>query len=312
LTFLNKSIATVALCAAGLIAGAREASVPLSVPPQAGRPGAPRLAAEALEVGWDISNLNHGRVEFWIERFQTDKRDEFERFLERKGRFEQLITAALEAREMPRDLLYLAMIESGFNPKAYSRARASGMWQFIRETGSRYGLDVNSAVDERNDPVKATTAALKYLSALHDRFGSWYLAAAAYNTGENRVGRIMRQLKGRERGSDSDYYQIWPYLPRETRDYVPLMIAAARISKQPELYGFAYVQPMEPWSFEEVVARPGTRLTALAKEAGTSVEALRMLNPHIKLDRTRGDESMTVRVPLKVYASAALGRPTED
>ena len=311
-----------ALCAACWIAGAREASLPRMVPPQPVRakarrpapaqPQTPISVSDIDEVAWDISNLNHGRVEFWIERFQTDKRDEFERFLARKGRFEQLITAALEAREMPRDLLYLAMIESGFNPKAYSRARAAGIWQFIKETGSRYGLDVNSAVDERNDPVKATQAALDYLSDLHRRFGSWYLAAAAYNTGENRVGRIMRQLKGSERGSDSDYYQIWPYLPRETRDYVPLMIAAARISKQPELYGFDYVQPLEPWTFEEVVARPGTRLTTLAKEACTTVEELRRLNPQLKLDRTRRDESMTVRVPLKVYASAALGRLAED
>jgi membrane-bound lytic murein transglycosylase D len=263
-------------------------------------------------ITWDISNLNHGRVEFWIHRFQTDKRDEFERFLARKGRYQQFITAALEARDMPRDLLYLAMIESGFNPRAYSRSRASGMWQFIRETGKRYGLDVNNAVDERNDPVKATKAALDYLSDLHDRFGSWYLAAAAYNTGENRVGRVMRQRRGRERGSDSDYYAIWPFLPRETRDYVPLMIAAARISKQPELYGFDYVQPLEPWSFEEVVARPGTRLATLAKEAGTTVEELRQLNPQIKLDRTRRDEAATVRVPARLYASAALVRSTDN
>jgi membrane-bound lytic murein transglycosylase D len=288
-----------------LIAGAREASVPRAVPPQLAR------AAEAGNEGWDISNLNHGRVEFWIFRFQTDKRAEFERFLARKGRFERMITAALEARAMPRDLLYLAMIESGFNPKAYSRSRASGIWQFIRETGSRYGLDVNQAVDERNDPVKATQAALKYLSQLHDRFGSWYLAAAAYNTGENRVGRIMRQTKGRERGSDTDYYQIWPYLPRETRDYVPLMIAAARISKQPERYGFDYVQAHEPWTFEEVVARPGTRLATLAKQAGATVAELKDLNPHIKLDRTRRDEPMTVRVPARL-ASAGLVRATDD
>ena len=316
---MNKTTSVLALCAACLLGGTREASVPRVVPPQPVR----QVAATAPEahlaeapnpqqIAWDISNLNHGRVEFWIRRFQTDKRDEFERFLTRKGRYEQLILAALEARDMPKDLLYLAMIESGFNPRAYSRSRAAGMWQFIRETGSRYGLDVNSAVDERNDPVKATRAALDYLQDLHARFGSWYLAAAAYNTGENRVGRIMRQLRGRERGSDSDYYQIWPYLPRETRDYVPLMIAAARISKQPDLYGFDYVQPYEPWSFEEVVARPGTRLATLAKEAGTTVAELKDLNPHIKLDRTRRDESMTVRVPAKAYASATFVRITDN
>jgi membrane-bound lytic murein transglycosylase D len=227
-------------------------------------------------------------------------RDDFAGFLERKGRYEAMITAALDERAMPRDLVYLAMIESGFKPRAYSRSRASGLWQFIRETGKRYGLDVNSAVDERNDPVKATQAALGYLSDLHERFGSWYLAAAAYNTGENRVGRIMRQTRGVERGTDEDYYAIWPHLPRETRDYVPLMIAAARISKQPEIYGFDYVKPHEPWSFEEVLVGPGTSLATLARAAGTTVEDLRILNPQIKQTRTRRDEPTTVRVPLTI------------
>jgi membrane-bound lytic murein transglycosylase D len=251
-------------------------------------------------ITWDISNLAHARVEYWIVRFQTDMRDDFGRFLERKGRYEAMITAALDERAMPRDLLYLAMIESGFNPRAYSRSRASGLWQFIRETGRRYGLDINSAVDERNDPVKATQAALGYLSDLHERFGSWYLAAAAYNTGENRVGRIMRETRGTERGTDEDYYAIWQLLPRETRDYVPLMIAAARISKQPEIYGFEYVKPHEPWSFEEVLVGPGTSLATLAREAGTTVADLRMLNPHIKQARTRRDEPATIRIPLTI------------
>src|SRR5690606_40778560 len=104
------------------------------------------------------------------------------------------------------------------------------------ETCKRSGLDVNRAVDERNDPEKATDAALDYLAELHDRFGSWYLAAAAYNTGENRVARIMREETGSERGTEESYYAIWDRLPKETRDYVPLMIAAARISKEPEKY----------------------------------------------------------------------------
>jgi peptidoglycan lytic transglycosylase D len=261
------------------------------------RPQTAKDGAEAAAVTWDISNLSHTRVEYWILRFQTDLRDDFERFLARKGRYETMITAALEERGMPRDLLYLAMIESGFNPRARSTARASGLWQFVRETGTRYGLDVNSAVDERNDPVKATRAALGYLSDLHERFGSWYLAAAAYNTGENRVGRIMREMRGTERGTDADYYVIWRRLPRETRDYVPLMIAAARISKQPHLHGFEHVQPHEPWAFHEVRVRPGTPLATVAREAGTTVEQLRMLNPQLKQARTRPDEPSTVRVP---------------
>lgn len=307
-------MATITLCAACVLGGARLASIaPAGAPDPAEHVAAsPAAKPQALPpAGWDISNLDHSRVEYWIERFQADKRDDFERFLERKGRYEPLITAALDEREMPRDLVYLAMIESGFNPRAYSRSRASGMWQFLRETGRRYGLDVNNAVDERNDPVKATGAALGYLSDLHRRFGSWYLAAAAYNTGENRVGRIMRRLKGSERGTDEDYYAIWPHLPRETRDYVPLMIAAARISKQPAAYGFDGVQPLEPWSFEEVVVRPGTRLATLAKQAGTTVANLKSLNPQIKLDRTRRDEPATVRVPPRIESGAAPPRSAD-
>lgn len=190
--------------------------------------------------GWDIANLDNSRVDMWIEIFTTRPklRDRFAVWLERKPKFEPMISAKLAERGMPQDLIYLAMIESGFNPKAYSHAKAGGLWQFIAETGQRYGLTVNRRVDERNHPDKATDAALEYLTDLHERFGSWYLAAAAYNTGENRVGRIMREVTGKERGTDADYYRISSRLPRETRDYVPMMIAAARISKEPAKYGF--------------------------------------------------------------------------
>jgi membrane-bound lytic murein transglycosylase D len=246
---------------------------------------------------WDLANLDHPQVEYWIRRFQTDKRDDYHAWLTRMGRYAPMISGALRERQMPQDLVYLAMIESGFNPTAYSHAHAAGIWQFIKETGMRYGLDVNRAVDERNDPVKATEAALRYLGDLYERFDSWYLAAAAYNTGENRIGRIMREETGSERGTDEDYYRIWSRLPRDTRDYVPAMIAAARIAKDPETYGFDDVEPLAPWAFKEVVARPATPLAKLAKSAGTTVKELKYLNPHLKLDRTRNDEDMVVRVP---------------
>jgi membrane-bound lytic murein transglycosylase D len=254
-------------------------------------------AVADASAGWDIPNLDHQRVDYWVQRFQTDRRSDIVTYLERMGRYAPLISEALAAHEMPQDLVYLAMIESGFDPKAYSRARASGIWQFISATGKRYGLDINKAVDERNDPVKATDAALRYLGDLYDRFGSWYLAAAAYNTGENRVARILREATGRKKGTDQDYYRIWNRLPRETRDYVPLMVAAARIGKDPAAYGFDALEPHEPWSFAEMVAKPATPLKTLARQAGASVKELKELNPHLKLDRTRNDESMVVRVP---------------
>lgn len=194
----------------------------------------------ASGVKWDIANLDDDRVDMWIKRFTTDPKlkSRFAIWLDRKPKYEPMISTKLSARDMPQDLIYLAMIESGFNPKAYSHAHAGGLWQFISETGRRYGLTINKRVDERNQPEKATDAALAYLSDLHERFGSWYLAAAAYNTGENRVGRHMRNVTGKEKGTDADYYRISHLLPRETRDYVPMMIAAARISKEPAKYGF--------------------------------------------------------------------------
>jgi membrane-bound lytic murein transglycosylase D len=269
------------------------------------RTGVSPLAAVKVEAGpaaaagasWDIPNLEHPRVEFWVERFSTSKRDEFTRFLERSGRYVPMIEAKLDERGMPRDLIYLAMIESGFNPKAYSSAAASGLWQFIAETGRRYGLDVNRAVDERNDPEKATDAALDYLQDLHDRFGSWYLAAAAYNTGENRVERIMKEETGSVKGDDEAYYEIWDRLPKETRDYVPLMIAAARISKNPTKYGFGNVDIEPPLSYEEVVVDPATPIAAIAEAAGVEVEEVRKLNPQLKLSRTRNDQRSVIRVP---------------
>ena len=254
-------------------------------------------SSELATPDWDLPNLDHARVDYWVERFTTDKRDDFSRFLARSGRYVPMISAKLEERGMPRDLIYLAMIESGFNATAYSSAQASGIWQFISETGQRYGLDINRAVDERNDPIKATDAALDYLTYLHDRFDSWYLAAAGYNTGENRVARIMREETGSEKGDEESYYQIWDRLPRETRDYVPLMVAAARISKEPEKYGFGDVRLEAPLAFEEVVVDPATPLAAVATAAGTTIDALMDLNPHFKLDRTRNDQRQLVRIP---------------
>lgn len=188
--------------------------------------------------GWDLPNLDHPRVDYWVDVFQTSKRDDFQIFLERMPKYAPMIAEKLTERGMPQDLIYLAMIESGFNPVATSTAKAKGLWQFIEPTAERYGLTVNTRVDERTDPEKSTEAALSYLSDLYEQFGSWYLAAAAYNTGENRVARIMRSVTGSEKGSEEAYYAIADALPKETADYVPLMIAAARIAKEPAKYGF--------------------------------------------------------------------------
>jgi membrane-bound lytic murein transglycosylase D len=185
-----------------------------------------------------LANLDHERVEYHVNRFSGEKRDEFAAMLGRKTQYESMIREKLRRRGMPEDLVYLAMIESGFNNEAHSAADAIGIWQLVPDTARRYGLRVDDSADERRDPEKATDAALSYLSYLFNRFGSWYLAAAAYNTGENRVGRIMTEATGSERGTDADYYRFWDKWPGETRDFVPAMVAARRISQDPAKYRF--------------------------------------------------------------------------
>jgi membrane-bound lytic murein transglycosylase D len=264
-----------------------------------------------LGTAWDLPNLDHPRIDYWVARFDTvpAMRKKFQGFLDRGAEYAPMILERLEARGMPHDLLYLAMIESGFQPNATSHAAAVGVWQFISETGQRYGLDIDRAVDERRDPIRATDAALDYLEDLHGRFGSWYLAAAAYNSGENRVGRAMRAEFGREKArSEAEYYEIWDRLPRETRDYVPLMIAAARITKDVEAYGFTPLVPAAR-GFEEINARPATPLSQIARTYGTTVDELKSLNPQFLLDRTPNNRDYTVRVPVGAlqFAAAAGG-----
>ena len=269
-------------------------------------------ANAGLGAGWDLPNVDHPRIDHWIARFDTvpAMRKKFQGFLDRGGAYAPMILDRLAARGMPLDLLYLAMIESGFQPAATSHAAAVGVWQFISETGQRYGLDIDRAVDERRDPVRATDAALDYLDELHGRFGSWYLAAAAYNSGEGRVSRAMRAEFGRERArSEAEYYAIWDRLARETRDYVPLMIAAARIAKDPAAYGFRALSP-EPQAWDEITVSPATPLARIATTYGTTVSELRALNPHFLIGRTPNDRYYPVRLPtgsLERYAQADAG-----
>jgi hypothetical protein len=181
--------------------------------------------------------LPHPRIDRWVERLSTSMKGDFQRSLDRKDRYEGMIAAKLDARGMPRDLIYLALIESEFNPTARSRMSAVGLWQFMGPTARQYGLTVGHGTDERTDPARATDAALSYLSQLHARFGSWYLAAAAYNSGQGTVARAMQKTVGRTVGTDADFFRILPALPRETQEYVPKLLASARIGNDPTRYG---------------------------------------------------------------------------
>lgn len=186
--------------------------------------------------GLDL-DVNHKQVDSWVQRFSTSLKGDFQLSLDRMGKYDDMILAKLDERKMPRELIYLAMIESNFNPTAKSRVKAVGMWQFMSATARQYGLTVGRHVDERKDPEKATDAALTYLAKLHDRFGSWYLAAAAYNSGAGTVSKAMRKVLGRTTGTDEDFFRIARALPKETRDYVPKLIASAKVGSDPARYG---------------------------------------------------------------------------
>jgi membrane-bound lytic murein transglycosylase D len=255
------------------------------------------LYADLLPAEWDLPSERNERIDFFIDFLKGERYDDFKEWLERVGKYGPMIRAELAARGMPQDLLYLAIIESGLDPNAYSSAHAAGIWQFIEETGERYGLEVSDYVDERRDPVKATGAALTYLQEMHERFDSYFLAAAGYNTGENRVGRVMREVTGSERGADEDYWRINDRLPRETRDYVPLMIAAGHIAKDPGAHGFPELNFQEPLRFDVVNVPGGTSLEDVAQAAGVSVEEVVDLNPHLVRQQTPPDRDWGVRVP---------------
>ena len=194
--------------------------------------GARASAAQSLAL-----DTYHGPVRKWIDRLTHGGNTEFIRALSRRSTYADMIVAKLDRRAMPHELMYLAMIESEFNPYAKSDAKAVGLWQFMSGTARQLGLTVNRKVDERTDPARATDAALSHLAALHDQFGSWYLAAAAYNAGDAVVARALKRKFGRTTGSDEDFFRILPSLPRETQEYVPKLIATAAVASAPERYG---------------------------------------------------------------------------
>jgi membrane-bound lytic murein transglycosylase D len=266
----------------------------------------PAERAEKEGVTWDLTVTEHERIDFFVEFLMGRNYDKTRLWLERLGRYAPFIQNELRERDMPEDLIWLATIESGLDNDAYSRAHAAGMWQFISETGQRYGLEVSRFVDDRRDPIAATSAALTYLQEMHGRFDSWYLASAGYNTGENRVGRLMREITGGERGSDEGYWSIWDRLPRETRDYVPLMIAMGHIGKEPAKYGFHDLQKQEPLSFEEVMVPGGTRIADVGRLAGADPELMQELNARYVRGQTPPNRTMPVRVPLGAAQQVAV------
>ncbi len=221
-----------------------------------------------------IPLVRNKRVEGVIKYWQTKGRKPFSGYLSRAGRFIPMIKEILREQGLPEELVFLAMIESGFKTNAYSRSHASGIWQFIKSTGKIFGLYSDWWVDERRDPVKATHAAARYLKKLHLDFDDWYLALAAYNCGEGRVARHIRTFGTR------DYWKL-KRLPRETRSYVPLYISAAIIAQNPTEYGFSEIVYTDPVPVDSVIVTESVDLEQVAKLVGSSYETIKSLNPTI-------------------------------
>lgn len=193
--------------------------------------------AQATDAAGLNLDYSHAKIDQWVSRLTTSLRGDFALSLDRMDKYASMINAKLDAKQMPRELIYLALIESNFNPNAKSKVGAVGMWQFMSATARQFGLTVKGKTDDRKNPAEATDAALTYLSSLHDRFGSWYLAAAAYNSGAGTVSKALRKVTGKTTGTDEDFFRILSSLPRETQDYVPKLIASARVGANPEQYG---------------------------------------------------------------------------
>ncbi len=247
-------------------------------------------------------------VSFFSERLKKT----FAMWLERSGKYMDIMKDVLKERNVPEELVFLPFVESGFNVNAYSRARAVGPWQFIEGTAKRYGLTVDWWRDERKDPVKSTRAAANYLRDLYKMFGSWNLALAAYNAGEGRISRAMRR-------TDADDYwdllhtkQIHP----ETKEYVPRYIAAAMIASAPEKYGFRDISYHEPLDYDEVVLYGPVDIDVIARCAESDAATIRELNPELRRWSTPPNmHSYTIRIPAEsreIFADNLERIPAKD
>lgn len=231
----------------------------------------------------------NNKVEQYIKFFQSRGRRQFEIWLDRYAEFGPMIQSILQSQQLPEELVFLAMIESGLNAKAYSRANASGLWQFVYSTGKTYGLQRTWYIDERRDPEKATYAAAAYLKDLYKEFDNWYLALAAYNSGSGRIARATRLHQ------TSDFWQMHS-LPSETRNYVPYFLAAAIIGRNPEEYGFSV--PTKPaWTYEEVELEQSADLAILARSAGISLKTIQAYNPELRQSATPANGGYRLKLP---------------
>lgn len=244
---------------------------------------------------YDVPVVVNKDVERFIKYFQTRGRKSFTRWLVRSGKYMPMIKEILRENDLPEDLAYLALIESGFNPHARSRANAIGIWQFMLWTGRYNGLRSDWWIDERKDPEKASRAAAKHLGDLYKQFDSWYLAAAGYNAGAGKIRKAIRKNKSR------DFWEIAKNrrtLKKETRNYIPKYLAAMIIAKNPEKYGFHNIESALPVAYEKVPVNAPTDIKVIAKAAGVSLSEIKKLNPELRRWFTPPDyPGYEIRIP---------------
>lgn len=252
----------------------------VEVTPDPGEPAAEPPAWDIVVAPYE----SHARVEYFVKRFSENTKESFELALERQSRYAPMMTAKLRAGGLPEDMIYLSLIESWYDPNAYSRAAAVGMWQFMTATAKGVGLRVDWWMDERRDPVRSTDAAVAFLNELREGFGSMYLAAAAYNGGPGRVSRGLAQNAVSLEGTEGDdlFFALaeTKSLRAETRDYVPKLIAAALVGKEPARYGLE-VRTVQPFEWDSVQVPAATPMAAVAKGAGITLDTLLDYNPQI-------------------------------
>jgi membrane-bound lytic murein transglycosylase D len=259
---------------------------------------------ERRSIEFSKEVMRHPKVRYFIDLFTKRARPFFEQSLARAGRYLPMIANALSEAGVPQELAYLPLVESSFLPNAKSSKGAIGLWQFIPNTARLHGLRIDRWVDERRDPEKATRAAAAYLKELHDYYGRWYLAAAAYNAGPGAIDRALQSSRAK------DFWGIKAQISQETRNYVPKFVAIAAIAAKPELFGLSQINYEAPLYYEEIELSAPLNLDALAVLTAADPATLRELNPALLRQSTPpGARDYRVKVPVgkaALYAARML------